>query len=112
MSQKPIFAGYFKHLATTARQGDAREESFYPALGHRIPLGGRSEEGNRPGRQPGPERLRHSPGGGHRLLRQAGQFSTGRAKRTVALGRAFRNPRKQIRLAARARPPGRHRVEG
>ena len=32
MSQKPIFAGYFKHLAATARQGDAREESFYPAL--------------------------------------------------------------------------------
>jgi len=50
-------------------------------------------------------------GGGHRLLRQAGRFSTGRAKRTVALRRAFRNPRKQSRLAARARP-GRHRVEG
>ena len=32
MSQKPIFASYFKDLATIARQGDAREESFYPAL--------------------------------------------------------------------------------
>ena len=32
MSQKAIFAGYFKHLAAIARQGDAREESFYPAL--------------------------------------------------------------------------------
>ena len=32
MSQKAIFARYFKHLAATARQGDAREESFYPAL--------------------------------------------------------------------------------
>lgn len=32
MSQKAIFAGYFRELAAIARQGDAREESFYPAL--------------------------------------------------------------------------------
>ena len=32
MSQRAIFAGYFRDLAATARQGDAREESFYPAL--------------------------------------------------------------------------------
>ena len=32
MSQKAVFASYFKDLAATARQGDAREESFYPAL--------------------------------------------------------------------------------
>ncbi len=32
MNRKAVFADYFKDLATTARQGDAREESFYPAL--------------------------------------------------------------------------------
>ena len=32
MNKKSIFAIYFKGLATIARQGDAREESFYPAL--------------------------------------------------------------------------------
>ena len=32
MNQKAIFAGYFKDLADVARQGDAREESYYPAL--------------------------------------------------------------------------------
>ena len=32
MNQKAIFTGYFRDLAATARQGDAREESFYPAL--------------------------------------------------------------------------------
>ena len=32
VNQKAIFASYFKYLATIARQGDAREESFYPAL--------------------------------------------------------------------------------
>ena len=32
MSQKAIFSSYFKDLAAIARQGDAREESFYPAL--------------------------------------------------------------------------------
>ena len=32
MSQKAVFASYFKELAIIARQGDAREESFYPAL--------------------------------------------------------------------------------
>jgi hypothetical protein len=32
VSQKAIFAGYFRNLADVARQGDAREESFYPAL--------------------------------------------------------------------------------
>ena len=33
MSQPAIFSTYFKDLAAVARQGDAREESFYPALG-------------------------------------------------------------------------------
>ena len=32
MSDKTLFAGYFKELHAVARQGDAREESFYPAL--------------------------------------------------------------------------------
>ena len=32
MNQKAIFSSYFKDLATIARQGDAREESFYSAL--------------------------------------------------------------------------------
>ena len=32
MNKKAIFTSYFKGLATIARQGDAREESFYPAL--------------------------------------------------------------------------------
>ena len=32
MSKKTIFSTYLKSLAAVARQGDAREESFYPAL--------------------------------------------------------------------------------
>ncbi|MCX6561940.1 MAG: hypothetical protein NTZ26_15705 [Candidatus Aminicenantes bacterium] len=32
MSNKTEFAPYFKELYETAQQGDAREESFYPAL--------------------------------------------------------------------------------
>ena len=32
MNRKAIFTSYFKNLAAVARQGDAREESFYPAL--------------------------------------------------------------------------------
>ena len=32
MSKKTIFSAYLKNLAAVARQGDAREESFYPAL--------------------------------------------------------------------------------
>ena len=32
MSPKAIFSTYFKDLAAVAHQGDAREESFYPAL--------------------------------------------------------------------------------
>ncbi len=32
MSGKAIFSTYFKNLTDVARQGDAREESFYPAL--------------------------------------------------------------------------------
>lgn len=32
MSKKAIFSTYLKNLAAVARQGDAREESFYPAL--------------------------------------------------------------------------------
>ena len=32
MNQKTIFSTYLKNLAAVARQGDAREESFYPAL--------------------------------------------------------------------------------
>ena len=32
VNRKAIFTSYFKNLATIARQGDAREESFYPAL--------------------------------------------------------------------------------
>ncbi|MCJ7520537.1 MAG: hypothetical protein MUO42_12825, partial [Anaerolineaceae bacterium] len=32
MSDKTIFTGYIKELTAVARQGDAREESFYPAL--------------------------------------------------------------------------------
>ena len=32
MSQKTVFSKYLKNLADVARQGDAREESFYPAL--------------------------------------------------------------------------------
>ena len=32
MSKKTIFSTYLKNLAAVARQGDAREESFYPAL--------------------------------------------------------------------------------
>ena len=33
VSRKTIFSSYVRDLAATARQGDAREESFYPALG-------------------------------------------------------------------------------
>ena len=32
MSPKAIFSTYFKDLAAAAHRGDAREESFYPAL--------------------------------------------------------------------------------
>lgn len=32
MNLKPIFSSYLKDLSTVAHQGDAREESFYPAL--------------------------------------------------------------------------------
>ncbi|MFZ4396247.1 MAG: type ISP restriction/modification enzyme [Kiritimatiellia bacterium] len=32
MSNKNLFAGYFQELHAVAQQGDAREESFYPAL--------------------------------------------------------------------------------
>ena len=32
MSEKQLFSDYFKELHAVARQGDAREESFYPAL--------------------------------------------------------------------------------
>ena len=32
MNQKTIFSTYLKNLAAVARQGDAREESFYPVL--------------------------------------------------------------------------------
>ena len=32
MNQKTIFSTYLKNLAAVARQGDAREESFYPTL--------------------------------------------------------------------------------
>ena len=32
MNQKAIFSTYLKNLAAVTRQGDAREESFYPAL--------------------------------------------------------------------------------
>ena len=32
MNHNPIFSTYLKNLAAVARQGDAREESFYPAL--------------------------------------------------------------------------------
>ena len=32
MNRNPIFSTYLKNLAAVARQGDAREESFYPAL--------------------------------------------------------------------------------
>lgn len=32
MSAKALFAHYFKELHAVAEQGDAREESFYPAL--------------------------------------------------------------------------------
>lgn len=101
MSQKAIFAGYFKHLAAIARQGDAREESFYSALAamlkavaddsgrqhvHVTTLPKPTEGGN-------PDfRLWN---GTDRIIGYVG------AKRPVALRRAFRNPRKQIRLAAR-----------
>ena len=33
MSKKAVFSTYFKDLAAVAHRGDAREESFYPALG-------------------------------------------------------------------------------
>ena len=33
MSKKAVFSTYFKDLASVAHRGDAREESFYPALG-------------------------------------------------------------------------------
>lgn len=36
MSQKTIFAKYLKELSAVALQGDAREESFYPALAHML----------------------------------------------------------------------------
>ena len=32
MSENSLFSGYLKELHAVARQGDAREESFYPAL--------------------------------------------------------------------------------
>ena len=32
MSKNAIFPTYFKDLAAVAHRGDAREESFYPAL--------------------------------------------------------------------------------
>ena len=32
MSDKPVFAKYFRELSAVALQGDAREESFYPTL--------------------------------------------------------------------------------
>ena len=32
MSDKPVFTKYLKELSAVALQGDAREESFYPAL--------------------------------------------------------------------------------
>ena len=32
MKHKSIFSTYLNDLATVTRQGDAREESFYPAL--------------------------------------------------------------------------------
>jgi len=31
MSDKTLFTDYFKELHAVAQQGDAREESFYPA---------------------------------------------------------------------------------
>ena len=45
MSPKAIFSTYFKDLAAMVRQGDAREESFYPALGKM--LGGIAKETGR-----------------------------------------------------------------
>lgn len=36
MSEKTIFSTYLKNLAAVARQGDAREESFYPALANML----------------------------------------------------------------------------
>ena len=32
VNRNPIFSTYLNNLAAVARQGDAREESFYPAL--------------------------------------------------------------------------------
>jgi len=32
MNSRPLFTKYLKELSTVAQQGDAREESFYPAL--------------------------------------------------------------------------------
>ncbi|MGC9529003.1 MAG: type ISP restriction/modification enzyme, partial [Candidatus Bipolaricaulaceae bacterium] len=33
MAEKALFRDYLAHLTAVAAQGDAREESFYPALG-------------------------------------------------------------------------------
>ena len=41
MSHKAIFAKYLKELSTVAMQGDAREESFYPALADSMTTFGR-----------------------------------------------------------------------
>ncbi len=45
MSKNAIFSTYFKDLAAVAHRGDAREESFYPALGKM--LGGIARETGR-----------------------------------------------------------------
>ena len=47
MSKSAIFSTYFKDLAAVAQQGDAREESFYPALGE---IAGRDSQSDRQGR--------------------------------------------------------------
>ncbi len=36
MNTNKLFSGYMKELSTAVRQGDAREESFYPALGEML----------------------------------------------------------------------------
>jgi hypothetical protein len=42
MSDQTPFKAYFKELHAVAQQGDAREESFYPALAAMLkaPVGG------------------------------------------------------------------------
>jgi hypothetical protein len=53
MTNHPLFTTYLKELSAVTQQGDAREESFYPALAEMLAAVAKSTGRKRRAPQPG-----------------------------------------------------------